>query len=129
MSALGTAGRAAGGAGRRLARRSEWLARRLWIVMVADVLLTGRRHWRRLDDRERSRLLELARKSQGRPGANLSAAERREATRLLDKLGHVELAGTLAQIVLPFRPLSKVATRLMVGRRRAASAEAAAEAS
>lgn len=97
--------------------------------MVADVLLTGRRHWRRLDDRERSRLLELARKSQGRPGANLSAAERREATRLLDKLGHVELAGTLAQIVLPFKPLSKVATRLMVGRRRAARAETAAEAS
>lgn len=97
--------------------------------MVADVLLTGRRHWRRLDDRERSRLLELARKSQGRPGTNLSAAERREATRLLDKLGHVELAGTLAQIVLPFKPLSKVATRLMVGRRRAAQAETAAEAS
>lgn len=129
MSALGTAGRAAGGVGRRLARRSEWLARRLWIVMVADVLLTGRRHWRRLDDRERSRLLELARKSQGRPGTNLSAAERREATGLLDKLGHVELAGTLAQIVLPFKPLSKVATRLMVGRRRAAQAETAAEAS
>jgi hypothetical protein len=105
--------------GRRLARRSEWLARRLWIVMVADVLLTGHRHWRRLDDRERARLLELARKSKLRPSENLSARERRQAKALLDKLGHIELAGNVAGIVLPFRPLSRLATRIAVRRQKA----------
>lgn len=103
---------------RKLAMRSKWLARRLWMVMVADVLLTSRRHWKRLDDDERRRLLELARRSQGRPKTNLSARERREATALLDKLGHIELVGSLAGIVLPFRPLSRLATWAVVGRRK-----------
>jgi len=92
--------------------RSRWLARRLWLVMVADVLLAGHRHWRRLEPAERARLLTLARKSQGRPAKNLSARERREANELLDKLGHIELAGDVAGIVLPFRPLSRIATRV-----------------
>lgn len=107
-----------GGLGRSLAMRSKWLARRLWMVMVADVLLTSRRHWKRLDDDERRRLLALARKSQGRPKTNLSAKERREATALLDKLGHIEYVGNVAGIVLPFRPLSRLATRAAVGRRK-----------
>lgn len=103
---------------RKLAMRSKWLARRLWMVVVADVLLTSRRHWKRLDDGERRRLLELARKSQGRPKTNLSAKERREATALLDKLGHIEYVGNVAGIVLPFRPLSRLATWAVVGRRK-----------
>jgi hypothetical protein len=98
------------------------------MVMVADVLLTARRHWKRLEPDERDRLVALARKSKGRPSRNLSARERHEATRLLDKLGHVELAGSVAGIVLPFRPLSRLATRIMVGRRRRGGAERPAEA-
>jgi hypothetical protein len=99
--------------------RSRWLARRLWLVMVADVLWTARRHWKRLDPGEQDRLVELARKSSGRPTKNLTARERREASELLEKLGHVELAGSVAGIVLPFQPLSRLATRLVVGRREA----------
>jgi hypothetical protein len=128
MGIVTMAGRAAGSVGKRVARRSQWLARRLWIVMVADVLLTSHRHWRRLDDKERGRLLELARKSKLRPNENLSAPERREATALLDKLGHIEFAGSVAGIVLPFRPLSRLATRIALGRQNAKKAEGAAEA-
>ena len=119
MRAISTAAGLLGRLGHRLAMRSRWLARRLWLVMVADVLMTTRRHWKRLDPGERDRLVALARKSYGRPSKNLSARERREAAVLLDKLGHVELAGSVAGIVLPFRPLSKLATRILVGRREA----------
>ena len=92
--------------------------------MAADVLLTTRRHWKRLDPGERDRLVKLARKSRGRPNKNLSARERREAAELLDKLGHVELAGSVAGIVLPFRPLSRLATSILVGRQEAKRVEA-----
>ena len=119
MRAISTAAGLLGRLGRRLVMRSRWLARRLWLVMVADVLMTTRRHWKRLDPGERDRLVALARKSYGRPSKNLSERERREAAVLLDKLGHVELAGSVAGIVLPFRPLSKLATRILVGRREA----------
>jgi len=117
-------GRMFGRIGRRFAMRSRWLARRLWLVMVADVLLTARRHWKRLDEREQDRLVELARKSKGRPAKNLSERERREAADLLERAGHIEFAGNVAGIVLPFRPLSKLATRLVVGRREAQRVEA-----
>ena len=127
MGVAGTAGRTAGSIGRKLAMRSKWLARRLWIVIVADLLLTGRRHLQRLDDGEATRLVALAWKSQGRPSKNLSEAERREATALLDKLGHIELAGSAARIVLPFKPLSSLATRIALGRHNAKRAEAAAD--
>jgi len=98
--------------GRRLAMRSRWLARRLWVIAVADVALTTRRHWKRLEPEEQDRLLALARKSRGRP-SRLSGAERREASELLDKLGHVELIGSIASIVLPFAPLSRLVTRIV----------------
>jgi hypothetical protein len=114
-----------GGLGRRLAMRSKWLARRLWIIALADVLLTTRRHWVRLEPDDRRRLLELAKKSEGRPGKNLSAKERREANDLLDELGHIEYAGSVAGIVLPFRPLSRIVSRFLEGRRRDAKQELA----
>jgi hypothetical protein len=98
--------------------RSRWLARRLWLIAVAEGALVSWRHWRRLEPEERSRLLQLARKSKGRPGKHLSARERREAGELLDKLGHIELAGDIAAIALPFRPLSKLATRMVESRHR-----------
>jgi len=114
-----------GGLGRGLAMRSKWLARRLWIIALADVLLTTRRHWVRLEPDDRKRLLELAKKSEGRPGKNLSAKERREANDLLDELGHIEYAGSVAGIVLPLRPLSRIVSKFLEGRRRDAKQELA----
>jgi len=95
-----------GGLSRRIATRSRWLAERLWFIAVAEVAWTSWSHWRRLEPEERDRLVHLARKSRGRPSKHLTAAERREAEELLDKLGHIELAGSIARTVLPFRPLS-----------------------
>ena len=120
MGFLRWIGRRAGGLGRKTAMRSRWLAKRLWVVMLADVLLTTRRHWIRLEPQDRARLFELARKSEGRPSRNLSARERREASDLLDKMGHIEYAGNVAGIVLPFRPLSRLAAKFLEGRRREA---------
>jgi hypothetical protein len=98
-----------GGIGKRFVRRSRWLAERLWLVAVAEVAWSSWGHWRRLEPEERDRLVYLARKSKGRPGKHLSARERREAEDLLDKLGHIELAGSVARTILPFRPLSSSA--------------------
>ena len=103
--------------------RSKWLARRLWLIAVAEGALVSWRHWKRLEPDERGRLLALAKKSQGRPSKNLSARERREAHELLDKLGHIELAGNLAAIALPFKPLTKLATRFFKGRHEATHRE------
>jgi hypothetical protein len=110
MSVLGNIGRGVGWGGRKMAMRSRWLARRLWVIAAADVALTTRRHWKRLDPDEQDRLLKLARKWRGR-GSRMTDKEKREAEELLDKLGHIELAGTAAGIVLPFRPLSRLATK------------------
>ena len=98
-----------GGISRRVARRSRWLAERLWMIAVAEVAWTSWGHWRRLDPDERDRLVHLARKSKGRPSKNLTERERREAEGLLDKLGHIELAGSVSRTLLPFRPLSSSA--------------------
>src|SRR3954452_24730176 len=95
-----------GGVSRRVARRSRWLAERLWFIAVAEVAWASWGHWRRLEPAERNRLVFLARKSRGRPSEHLTARERREAGELLDRLGHIELAGSVARAFLPFRPLS-----------------------
>ena len=91
--------------------RSRWLARRLWMIAVADVLWTTRRHWKRLDDRRADAAARARAEVEGAAVQNLSARERREAEELLEKLGHIELAGSVADIVLPFRPLSRLATK------------------
>jgi len=111
---------------RRIAGRSRWLARRLWLIAVAEGAWVSWGHWRRLEPDERERLLKLARKSKGRPSKNLSSSERREAGELLDKLGHLELVGDIAAIVLPFRPLSRLATRIFAGPQKQREAERAA---
>jgi hypothetical protein len=103
---------------RRVARRSRWLAERLWFIAVAEVAWTSWGHWRRLEPEERDRLVYLARKSKGRPEKNLTSRERREAGDLLDKLGHIELAGSVARTLLPFRPLSSSATWALQHRHR-----------
>ena len=111
-------GRKLGGTFRGLAVRSSWLAKRLWVVLVADILLTTRRHWKRLDDKERKRAFELAKESKGRPDKNLSARERNEARRLLEKFNYVEYGGTVANSVLPFKPFTRLVTKYLVGRDR-----------
>jgi hypothetical protein len=93
--------------GVRFARRSRWLAQRLWIVAALEIALITRSHWRRLDAEERRRLTELARKSRGRP-SKLSDRERREAAELLEKLDYAEFGGNVAETVLPFRPLGRL---------------------
>ena len=107
-----------GGMGRGMALRSRWLAKRLWVVLVADILLTTRRHWKRLDDGERKRAIELAKESKGQPSKNLSERERREARRLLEKFNYVEYGGTVANAVLPFKPFTRLVTKYLVGRAR-----------
>jgi hypothetical protein len=91
----------------RFARRSRWLAERLWLIAAAEVAWIANRHWRRLDREERRRLRELLVKSRGRP-SKLTASERREADALLHKLDYAELGGSVAAVLLPFRPLARV---------------------
>jgi hypothetical protein len=46
-------------------------------------------------------------KSRGRP-SRLSASERREVDELLQKVDYAELAGNIAAVLLPFRPLGRL---------------------
>ncbi len=115
---------AAGWAGKQVARRSKWLAKRLWIVSLVEVALLARRHWIRLEPDERERLTGLIRKSRGRP-SHLSDAERRELEALLDKLGHLELARDAFARALPIG--GSVVRRLpLPGRTREESRQPAA---
>ena len=117
MRVIAAIGRGAGRLGKRIAIRSRWLAKRLWLVAVAESGWTAWRHWHRLEPGERQRLLALARKSRGRP-SNLSAAERREADGLLGKLGHMEMVGSVAASWLPFGWMSRLLTRRLEPRAR-----------
>jgi hypothetical protein len=101
-----------GGGAKRVAMRSRWLTRRLWMIAVAESAFLLRRHWVRLEPEERSRLRGLARKSKGKP-SNLSKSERAEADALLDKLGHAELAGGLVNKWVPFRVGGLIAEKLV----------------
>jgi hypothetical protein len=96
-----------GGITKRMARRSRWLAERLWLIAGLEAAWVANRHWRRLEPDERSRLRQLAVKSKGRP-SNLSARERDEARMLLEKVDYAELGGNVSAIFLPFRPLARV---------------------
>jgi hypothetical protein len=88
-------------AGRRALMRSRWVANKLWVITLADVALLARRHWQRLEPDDRSRLVELVRKSKARPG-NLKRSEREELEQLLNKLGHWEFAGGAVRRSVPF---------------------------
>jgi hypothetical protein len=90
-----------------MARRSRWLAERLWLIAGLEAAWIANRHWRRLDPDERARLRELAVKSKGRP-SKLTAPERGEARELLEKLDYAELGGNVTGLFLPFRPLARV---------------------
>ena len=85
--------------------------------MLADVLWTTRGTGCASSRGNARGCWSLAKKSKGRPAKNLTRAERREASDLLDKLGHIEYAGNVAGIVLPFRPLSRLAAKFLESRR------------
>jgi hypothetical protein len=91
----------------RVARRTQFLSRRLWLVAALEIGWIARRHWHRLEPDERRRLLDLTRKSRGRP-SRLSPAERREAAELLEKIDYAELGGNVTATVLPFRPFARL---------------------
>jgi hypothetical protein len=76
-------------------------------IMVFELAVTLRRHWKRLEPAERAELAELVRKSQGRP-ARLDAAERMRVRRLVAKLE----PGQIARSVVP------IGRRAAKGRRR-----------
>jgi hypothetical protein len=65
-------------------------------LMVFELAVTLRRHWKRLEPRERTELAELIRKSQGRP-SRLDASERQRVRRLVAKLE----PGQIARSVVP----------------------------
>ncbi len=75
-------------------------------LMVFELAVTLRRHWRRLEPADRNRLAELVRKSQGRPN-RLTAEERADMRRLVAKLE----PGQIARSVVP------IGRRAMKGRR------------
>jgi hypothetical protein len=75
-------------------------------LMVFELAVTLRKHWRRLEPADRNRLAELVRKSQGRPH-RLTAEERADMRRLVAKLE----PGQIARSVVP------IGRRAMKGRR------------
>ena len=65
-------------------------------VMVFELAITLRKHWKRLEPDERAELAQLVKKSQGRP-SRLSAKERTTVRRLVAKLE----PGQIARSVVP----------------------------
>lgn len=65
-------------------------------IMVFELAITLRKHWRRLEPKERNELSELIRKSQGRP-SRLDAGERKRVRALVAKLE----PGQIARSVVP----------------------------
>src|SRR5918994_6201817 len=78
------------------AARGKWLARGAWLLAAAEVVVAVRNHVTdRLTEKERKRIVEIARSSKGRP-SNLSDRERRELRALLGKVEPAELAKKVA---------------------------------
>ena len=76
-------------------------------LMVLELAMLLRRHWRLLEPHDRARLAALVRKSQGRPN-RLTADERNEVRRLVAKLE----PGQIARGMMP------IGRRAAVHRRR-----------
>jgi hypothetical protein len=90
-------------------RTGKWFARRratrrvvplMWAFMVAEALTTTRRHFAGIDPRARRRVVELARKSKGRP-SNLTAQEKSELRRLVGEMDLWQLSKDLAAVASP----------------------------
>jgi tellurite resistance protein len=66
--------------------RARWLARGVWLLAAAEVVIAVRDHISgRLSEKERRRMVEIVRASKGRP-SNLSNRDRRELQELLAKV-------------------------------------------
>lgn len=65
-------------------------------LMVLELAYTLRKHWKRLEPADRTRLAALLKKSQGRPN-RLSAKERADVRGLVSKLE----PGQIARSVMP----------------------------
>jgi hypothetical protein len=66
-------------------------------VMVLQLAMTLRRHWKYLTPAERTQLATLVRKSQGSP-AKLTPLERAEVRRLVRKLEPIAIARSVVPI-------------------------------
>ncbi len=66
-------------------------------VMVLELAVTLRKHWKRLDADERVELATLVKKSQGRP-SRLSAKERTTVRRRVAKLEPAQIARSVVPI-------------------------------
>jgi hypothetical protein len=71
-----------------------------WLLVVAEAALATRRHWQQVEPTTRRRLRELVAKSRGRP-SNLTAAERSELRRLVDRLDLRVLVRDLTALASP----------------------------
>lgn len=77
-------------------------------IMVFELAVTLRKHWKRLEPVERAELAALIKKSQGRP-SRLTAKERTVVRRLVAKLE----PGQIARSVVP---IGRRVTKLRRGR-------------
>jgi hypothetical protein len=66
-------------------------------LMVLQLAMTLRKHWKYLEPGERARLGELVKQSQGRPN-RLNAKERAEVRRLVAKLEPMTIARSIVPI-------------------------------
>lgn len=76
-------------------------------IIVFELAMTLRKHWRRLEPADRKQLSELIKKSQGVP-TRLSPGERADVRRLVGKLEPAAIA----------RSIVPIGRRAMTGRRR-----------
>jgi hypothetical protein len=67
-----------------------------WSI-VFQLAMTARKHWKRLDPKDRTRLGELIKKSQGLPN-RLTAKERNEVRELVAKLEPAAFAKSIVPI-------------------------------
>lgn len=72
----------------------------LWAFAVAEALTTTRRHFAGVNPQARRRVVDLVRRSKGRP-RNLSAAEKQELRRLVGEMDLWQLSKDLAAVASP----------------------------
>ncbi|MDP2711788.1 MAG: hypothetical protein Q8O56_11270 [Solirubrobacteraceae bacterium] len=66
-------------------------------LMVLQLAITLRRHWKYLEPAERARLATLVKRSQGRPN-RLDASERADVRRLVAKLEPMQIARSVMPV-------------------------------
>lgn len=90
-------------------RAGRWFARRratrravplMWAFAVAEALTATRRHFAGVDPRVRRRVVELGRKSKGRP-SNLTRDEKQELRQLVGEMDLWTLSKELAAVASP----------------------------